>query len=63
MYCTDLQVEIQIRILLKDKYVKLCQKCDHRQSHYDSLYTVSKKISYYVSLFYRNNSPAKVLFS
>jgi hypothetical protein len=28
-------------------------KCEHRQSHYDFLYTVSKKKSYWVSLFYR----------
>ncbi len=38
-------------------------KCKHRQSHYDCLYTVSKKISYWVSLFYRNNSLTKVYFS
>jgi hypothetical protein len=31
------------------------QKSEHWQSHYDFLYTVSKKISYWVSLFYRNN--------
>ena len=38
-------------------------KCKHRQSHYDFLYTVSKKKSYCVSLFYRNNLLTKVYFS
>jgi hypothetical protein len=28
LYCTDWQVEVQIRILLKDKYVKLCQNAN-----------------------------------
>ncbi len=28
LYCTDPQVEVQIRILLKDKYVKLCQNAN-----------------------------------
>ncbi len=42
----DLQVEVQIRILLKDKYRKLCQKCEHRQSHFDFLKNASS-----VSLF------------
>ncbi len=28
LYCTDPQVEIQIRILLKDKYVKSCQNAN-----------------------------------
>ncbi len=28
LYCTDPQVELQIRILLKDKYVKLCQNAN-----------------------------------
>ncbi len=51
LYRTNPQVEVQIRILLKDKYVKSCQKCKHRQSHYDFLYTVSKKNSYWASLF------------
>ena len=35
LYCADLQVEVQIRILLKDKYRKSCQKCKHQQSHFD----------------------------
>ncbi len=35
LYHADLQVEVQIRILLKDKYLKSCQKCEHRQSHFD----------------------------
>jgi hypothetical protein len=55
LYRTDPQVEVQIRVLLKDKYVK--------SSHYDFLYTVSKKNSYWFSLFYRNNSLTKVYFS
>ncbi len=38
-------------------------KCKHQQSHYDFLYTVSKKISYWVSLFYRNNSLTRVYLS
>jgi hypothetical protein len=38
-------------------------KCEHRQSHYDFLYTVSKKISCWVSLLYRNNLLANVCFS
>ncbi len=38
-------------------------KCKHQQSHYDFLYTVSKKISYWVSLFYRSNLITKVCFS
>jgi hypothetical protein len=38
-------------------------KCKHWQSHYDSLYTVSKKNSYWVSLFERNDLLAKVCFS
>jgi hypothetical protein len=29
LYRTDSQVEVQIRILLKDKYTKSCQKCEH----------------------------------
>ncbi len=37
LYHTDLYVEVQIRILLKDKYRKLSQKCEHRQSHFDFL--------------------------
>jgi hypothetical protein len=37
LYHADTQVEVQIRILLKDKYRKLCQKCEHRQSHFDFL--------------------------
>ncbi len=28
LYCTDPQVEVQIRIILKDKYVKLCQNAN-----------------------------------
>ncbi len=29
LYRTDLHVEVQIRILLKDKHRKSCQKCEH----------------------------------
>ncbi len=51
LYHTDLHVEVQSRILLKNKYRKSCQKCKHRQSHFDFL-----KNDYPVSLFLRNNS-------
>jgi hypothetical protein len=37
LYRADSQVEVQIRILLKDKYRKSCQKCKHQQSRYDFL--------------------------
>ncbi len=46
LYCADSQVEVQIRILLKDKYRIPCQKCKHRQSHFDFLNN-----AYWVSLF------------
>ncbi len=46
LYHADPQVEVQIRILLKDKYRKSCQKCKHRQSHFDFLNN-----AYWVSLF------------
>ncbi len=46
LYRTDLHVEVQIRILLKDKHRKLCQKCKHQQSHFDFL-----KNAYPVSFF------------
>jgi hypothetical protein len=35
LYRADPQVEVQIRILLKDKYRKSSQKCKHQQSHFD----------------------------
>ncbi len=57
LYRTDLHVEVQIRILLKDKYRKLCQKCEHWQSHFDFLIN-----AYPVSLFLRNNLLAKKWF-
>jgi hypothetical protein len=57
LYRTDLHVEVQIRILLKNKYKKSCQKCEHLQSHFDFL-----KNDYPVSLFLRNNSQAKISF-
>ncbi len=37
LYPTDSHVEVQIRILLKNKYKKSCQKCKHLQSHFDFL--------------------------
>jgi hypothetical protein len=43
---TDPQVEVQTRTLLNDKYRKSCQKCEHRQSHFDFI-----KNDYSVSLF------------
>jgi hypothetical protein len=46
MYRSDLPVEVQIRILLKDKHRKSCQKCKHWQSHLDFL-----KNDYSISLF------------
>jgi hypothetical protein len=57
LYRTDLHVEVQIRILLKNKYKKSCQKCKHLQSHFDFL-----KNAYSVSLFLRNNLRAKISF-
>ncbi len=57
LYRADSQVEVQIRILLKNKYRKLCQKCKHRQSHFDFLNN-----AYWVSFFKRNNSLAKICF-
>ncbi len=46
LYRADPQVEVQIRILLKDKYRKSCRKCEHRQSHFDFINN-----AYWVSLF------------
>jgi hypothetical protein len=57
LYRTDSHVEVQIRILLIDKYKKSCQKCEHLQSHFDFL-----KNAYPVSLFLRNNLQAKISF-
>ncbi len=57
LYRTDLHVEVQIRILLKNEYKKSYQKCEHLQSHFDFL-----KNAYHVSLFLRNNSRAKISF-
>jgi hypothetical protein len=56
MYPTDPKVEVQIRILLKDKYVKSCQKCEHRQSHFDFPNTDSKKI--YLGFFIKDKQLA-----
>ncbi len=55
LYRADLHVEVQIRILLKDKYRISCQKCKHWQSHFDFL-----KNAYSLSLYLRNNSLAKI---
>jgi hypothetical protein len=41
----------------------IVSKCKHQQSHFDFLNTVSKKNSYWVSLFKRNGSLAEVCFS
>ncbi len=57
LYRTDLHVEVQIIILLKNKYKKSCQKCEHLQSHFDFL-----KNAYPISLFLRNNLQAKIYF-
>ncbi len=40
-----------------------CQKCKHRQSHFDFPNTDSKKISTWISLLKRNNLLAKLCFS
>jgi hypothetical protein len=40
-----------------------CQKCKHRQPHFDFPNTASKKKSTWVSLFKRNNLLAKLCFS
>ncbi len=58
LYRTDPQVEAWIRLLLKDKYVKLCQKCKHQQSHFVFLNNAC-----WVSLILRNNLLAKIVFS
>jgi hypothetical protein len=58
LYRADSQVEVQIRILLKDKYRKLCQKCEHRQSHFDFM-----KNAYWVSFFKRKIPLANIYFS
>jgi hypothetical protein len=58
LYRTASQVEVQIRILLKDKYRKSLQKCKHWQSHFDFL-----KNAYPISLFLRNNLLAKICLS
>ncbi len=42
---------------------QLCQKCKHRQPHFDFLNTDSKKISTWVSLLKRNDLLAKLCFS
>jgi hypothetical protein len=39
-----------------------CQKCEHRQSHFDFPNTDSKKISTWVSLLSRNNLLVKLCF-
>jgi hypothetical protein len=45
------KVEVQVGILLMDKYIaEIVSKYEHRQSHFDFLYTVFKKNSYSVSL-------------
>ncbi len=58
LYHTDSQVEVQMRILFKEKYRKLCQRCKYQQSHFDFLNN-----AYWVSFFKRNNLPAKKCFS
>jgi hypothetical protein len=57
LYHTDPQVEVQIRILLRDKYRKSCQKCEHGQSHFDFL-----KNDYSVSLFLKKQLTSQNIF-
>ena len=58
LYRTDLQVEVQIRILLKDKYVKSCQN-GNTGNH--TLISWTMLIGFF--LFKRNNLLAKICFS
>ncbi len=60
LYCTDPQVEVHIRIILKK--AAIMSKCKHRQSHFDFPNTDSKKISTWVCLLKRNNLLAKLCF-
>ncbi len=68
LYRTDPQVEVQIRILLKDKYVK-CVKMQTPAitpwfpEQLDFPNTESKKISTWVSLLKRNDLLANLCFS
>jgi hypothetical protein len=60
LYPTDPQVEVQIRILLLRINMWNCVKFQTPAITHDFLYTVSKKNSYWVSFFYRNNLLTKV---
>ncbi len=53
----------EINETLLSRKQQSCQKCEHRQSHFDFPNTDSKKISTWISLLKRNNLLAKLSFS
>ncbi len=55
--------KLKFKNITQGKICEILSKCEHQQSHYDFPYTVSKKKSYWVSLFYNDNLLAKVCFS
>ncbi len=68
MFCGYWQCTAQIhKLKFKSEYYlrkqQSCQKCKHRQSHFDFRNTDSKKVSTWVSLLKRNNLLAKLCFS
>jgi hypothetical protein len=52
----------EINETLLSRKQQLCQKCEHRQSHFDFPNTDSKKISTWISLLKRNNFSSQVVF-
>jgi hypothetical protein len=59
--CQKMQTQ-EINETLLSRKQQLCQKCKHRQSHFDFPNTDSKKISTWVSLLKRNDLLAKLCF-
>ncbi len=59
LYRTDPQVEVQIRILFKDKYMKLCQNMNTGNHTMISCTQFLRKNLIGFLYFYRNNSLAK----
>jgi hypothetical protein len=55
-------IVIKINETLLSRKQQLCQKCEHRQSHFNFPNTDSKKISTRVSLLKRNDLLAKLCF-
>ncbi len=55
-------IVIEINETLLSRKQQLCQKCEHRQSHFNFPNTDSKKISTRVSLLKRNDLLAKLCF-